>query len=167
MPGEIELLTAEQRLAHVEKQITEYEQRKGVLAIQPRNDVEEYLNMSRDQMRKLSADECGEAGAILGLYALHLQTVYNKELAKVNWTNDNIRRIIAAQVKQYSAKSADERRLLAIRENDYAKRLDELRTWAQMVVDRLAYQSARVEFIARAYLALQQSKRQYNGNRLS
>jgi hypothetical protein len=96
----------------------------------------------------------------LGIYALHLQTVYNKEQSRVNWANDNLRRIMANTVHNNQGRSAEERRLIAIKENEYARKLDELKTWAQMIVDRLAFESARVEFIARAFLSLQQSKRQ-------
>jgi diadenosine tetraphosphate (Ap4A) HIT family hydrolase len=53
---------ASDKLTQVEKLLDEYEIRKGVILVKPRNDIEEYLNMSRDDMRKLSAEDCGEAG---------------------------------------------------------------------------------------------------------
>jgi hypothetical protein len=158
MNGENESF-AEKKLAQAEKMLEEYELRKGVLPIRVNNEAENYLNMDANQLRKLNADECGEAATILSLYAVHLQKVFNDQLARVNWANAQISKAIYKEVQQQSGYSAEERKLKVVYSNEYTRKLAEIRTIAQAVVDRLSYMTARIEFVARTLLSLQQSRR--------
>ena len=151
--------TAKDKLANVEKVMSDYLSGKGILKLTSRNEAEIYLNMPRDQMRKLLPEECSEAAVILTQYGAFLQDCYNTELSRVNWAEAEIKRTIATEVKQYNSPAADERRTLAINGNEYAQALDKLKTWAQAGVDKLSFMSNRVETVARAYIALAQIRR--------
>lgn len=164
MPGDT-VSAAQAKLENVVKQIEQYITNKGILTLKIQNDVETYLNMSREEMHRLEASECSEAGIILMRYAGFLQECYNKELARLNFAEAEIRRAITPQLAQYNKayQTYEERKSLAIAGDDYLSKLEELRMWAQAVADRLAFMSQRVDAIAKGYFNLQQTKRRPDG----
>jgi hypothetical protein len=54
--GEIEL-SASQRLQNVERQIDDYQKRIGCLPIKPKNEAEEFINMTRAEMKQLTWED--------------------------------------------------------------------------------------------------------------
>jgi hypothetical protein len=164
MPGE-NALGAQSKLDNVVKQIEVYlENKRGLTQLKVHNYVEKYINMPQEEMRRLEQSECAEAGLILTRYAGYVQECYNKELSRLNWAEAEIRRAITPELNQYNKayQTYEERKALAIAGNEYTARLEELRTWAQTLVDRLAFMAQRIDAIARAYFNLQQSKRKNN-----
>jgi hypothetical protein len=156
---------AKQKLDKVNKALQEYEQGCGVPKYAPRNEAERFINMKHDEIKKLLPDELGEGAVILGQFSYHLQQTYNEEIARVTWAEDEVKRTIAGYVNQYQGSSYEERKLLAIKESEYASKVDAIRGWAKARADRIGYLSSKVEFLARMFGELQQSKRrQYNGN---
>lgn len=161
--------SASQQLDKINKALAEYERSKGVPAITPHNEAEQYLNMPHTELRKMTPEQCGEAAVVLAQYGFHLQRAFNEEVARMNWAEDVAKRTIAGDVKQYQAPSFEERKMLAIRGNEYASKLDQIRSWAKARSERLSYLSSKVEFLARTMLELQQTRRrqygqQSNGN---
>lgn len=162
MDGTVEY--AMQHMEKVTKALNDYELSKGLPLIQPNNEAEKYLNISREEMRKMYPDECGEASALLAQFAFHIQRACNEELARMNWAEDVIKRTIANELSQYRAASYEERKLQAIQGNDYAFKLDQIRTWAKARYDRISYLPSKIEFLAQTFRDLQQMKRrQANG----
>jgi hypothetical protein len=153
--------SAQELLARINKALDEYETKQGLPVGQPHREAERYLNINHKELSKMSPEECGEAAVVLAQYAFHLQRSYNAELSRINWSADNVSRTISDEIQQYRASSLEERRQLAIRGNEYASKLDQIRTWAQARADRLSYLSSRVEFLAKSMMELQQTKRRY------
>jgi hypothetical protein len=151
--------TPEAKLVEIEKILDNYQTRKGILALQSKNEAEKYLNLPQAEIRTLQADECFEAGIILCQYATFVQEAYNRELTRANWAESEIKRTVTKQMKQYNSPSADERRYLAIMGDEYTAKLDKLRMWAQALADRLSFMANRVDATARAYLSLAQHRR--------
>jgi hypothetical protein len=143
--------------------LEKYERSCGIPKIQIHSEAEQYLNMNHQSLAKLTAEQCGEAAVTLAQFGFHIQRCYNAEMARANWAEDIIKRTIASEVGQYKAASFEERKLQAIRGNDYADKLDKLRLAAKARADKLSYIGARIEFLAKTMLELQQTKRrQYN-----
>jgi hypothetical protein len=151
--------TPEAKLVEIEKILDNYQTRKGILALQSKNEAEKYLNLPQAEIRTLQVDECFEAGIILCQYATFVQEAYNRELTRANWAESEIKRTVTKQMKQYNSPSADERRYLAIMGDEYTAKLDKLRMWAQALADRLSFMANRVDATARAYLSLAQHRR--------
>jgi hypothetical protein len=160
-----QLSLAQAELNQIQKTIQNYTASKGIYQLKVQNDVDIYMNMQKDEIRKLSYEECCEAGIILSRYAAYLQDAHNTEISRVNWATSEVLRTVAPQVKQYGDKfhSFEERKVLAMIGNDYTKEVDRIRMWAQAIADKLAFMANRVDAVAKAYLSLSQAKRRDNG----
>jgi cytochrome c biogenesis factor len=152
---------AKDRLLRVESLLNEYQQRKGIIQLKVKNDVDIFINMSKEEMRRLTPEEACEAGIILTRYAAFIQDAYNIETGRIHWIDNEIRRTITQEMKQYAVRyqTFEERKQLAVMGNDYTAELDKLRMWAQATADRLSFMSNRIEMVAKAYMALAQIKR--------
>lgn len=140
-----------------------YQAKKGVLKIKPKNQAEIFLNMAKEEMRLLTAEECAEGIVILSQYTAYLQDLYNQEIARVHWLDAEIERIVAPLVIQYKAdyQPYEERKNLAIDGNDRTKELMRLKKYAQSAADRLFFMSNRIEVVTKAYTSLMQTKRKW------
>jgi hypothetical protein len=152
-------LSASQRLESVQRQIDDYQKRIGCLPIKTKNEAEEFLNMTRAEMKQLTWEECAEAGVVLMQYATFLQEAYNKELGKASWADAEIKRKIAKSINQYKGPSYEERKNAAIQGDEYTASLDKLHAWAQSIAERISFMANRADAVARAYMSLAQAKR--------
>lgn len=120
------------------------------------------LSLEPESLQKMSSIDCGEAAFILFQYAMTLQKAINREQAKLTLANASIGKIIGASLAQQKAYAFEERKLLAIRENEAASAWQHVQVNTQMRIDRIVYLSGKVDSMAKSLMALQQSKR---GNR--
>ena len=156
------LLTANQSMEKLDKALLDYETSCGLPKITVNSEAEQYLNMNHGQLQKMSAELCGEAAVVLAQYGLHLQRCYNTELARMNWAAESCKRSVSIKINQYKGASYEERRMMAIMDNEYAFKLEKIRSYAQARSEKLSYISSKVEFLARTFLELQQTKRRQN-----
>ncbi len=150
-------------LADLTKQVDEvlrtYEKSLGINEINPQIPAEKFLTMSQDDISSLTAEGCGEASIILAQYAFYLQRALNVEVRRTSWATAMIDRTIAPVMKNYNASSASERRMMAIKDNEFAFSCERLRTEAQARVDQINYLSAKVDALSYRFADLQQTKR--------
>jgi hypothetical protein len=117
--------------------------------------------MSQVEIRKLSAEECGEAAIVLCQEAAFLQNVLNKAQSIANWCERSITKTIASEVDnvgtQYTPFSY--RRELAIRQNERATELDTAMRKSVLIVETLEYMPTRLRHLSSTFEGLQQTKR--------
>lgn len=123
--------------------------------------VEEYLQMSRDQVEGLDANSCAGIAYVLEQYALYVQRAQNREIARVNWARSYIKEVIANELNDYKAYGYEEKSVMAIKGNDFASKLDKIARYAQQRVDRLQFVAASIKNLGNILLAVMRSK-QYN-----
>lgn len=152
--------TAEESIAKLEEMIAKYHESLALKLEKP--DVQKYLTAGEDFIKKLTPEDCAIAAVTLTQYAMFVQTHYNKELAKVNWATQKIRSHIAPNVNQYNAPNAEERRSMATMGDEYAKKLDQLRSLAQIRVDSLTNTCYQINDMARRFDSAGMSKRKQN-----
>jgi hypothetical protein len=114
--------------------------------------------MGPAEVRRLAPVDLGYAALALSQFAFRLQRAVNRELARVTWAAESVRSVIARTVAKYPGYSFEERRLQAVRDNDVATRLDQIRVRAQLRVDRLSYLSGRASDMARTLLSIKNSR---------
>lgn len=148
----------------VDEVIREYEKSLGINNVNPNIPAEKYLTLPQEDMASMTAEECGEASIILAQYAFYLQRSLNVETRRVGWSQSMIERSIAPLMKNYNASSAGERRMMAIKDNEFALSCEKLRTEAQARVDQINYLSAKVDALSYRFADLQQTKRLKNGS---
>jgi hypothetical protein len=152
--------TAKERLDQVEAVLDEYEGKLGIGNYSEDfhdQSVKKYMSMPRQQMEKITVEECAEAALLLGGFSFYLQRSYNREIARVNWATSNLKKMISGREQQYSG-SWDSQYYQAIKEDRYASKLDNIKTYAQQRADRLTYLATSVKNLSDLYINLQRSK---------
>lgn len=141
--------SVKEKMDYVDKVLDEYESSNKIKVNVP-NEAEKYLNIELDELRKLSIVELAEASYILSRFSLYIQKLYNKEMTRVAWAEHNITRCITKILSQYNAPSREERRHLAILDNEAAKKLDDIRNYAQLRSNRLAFISSKIVEVSKS-----------------
>lgn len=149
--------------AKIEELIREYESGLGIKNTNPQIPAEKYLTMSQDEIACLTAEGCGEASIVLAQYAFYLQRALNVEVRRTSWATSMIERTIGPLMKNYQGSSAPERRIMAIKDNEFAMACERFRVEAQTRVDQINYLSAKVDALSYRFADLQQTKRLKNG----
>lgn len=152
--------TAKERLEQLDTVLDEYESKLGLGQYSPDfhdESVKRYMSMPRQQMEKLTIDECAEAALLLGGFSFYLQRSYNREVARVNWATANLKKMIAGREGQYSG-SWDSQYFQAIKGDDYASKLDAIKVYAQQRADRLTYLSSSLKNLSDLFVNLQRAK---------
>ena len=150
----------QERLEHVDSVLDEYEGSLGMSQYTSEfhdPSVKNYMSMPRQQMEKLTVEECAEAALLLGGFSFYLQRSYNREVARVNWANSCIKNMLAGRESQYSG-SWDSQYNQAIKEDGYASKLKKIQVYAQQRADRLTYLANSVKNISDLFVNLQRAK---------
>lgn len=149
MSGQEELMTgSHKKLAELNKILDEYE--NGLhLNLSDEYEVNQYLNMKKDQLEALTPIQCAEIATYLSNYLIYLQQQVNRENAKVNWASSNIKLIIGKYITQYNDFKYEAKVAQIIHENETANLLEKIRIAAQTRVDSLAYIPNRIDFFVK------------------
>jgi len=130
----------------------------GKLEIEKENpEIEKYLSMSRSQMEKLDIEGCAQAALILGGFSFYLQRVYNREIARANWAEGILKKLIAGKESQYKG-SWDSQYYQAIKEDKYANGLYKIKQYAKQRVDRTTFLANSVKNMGDLFINLQRAK---------
>lgn len=121
------------------------------------NDVHRYLNMSREQIEKLSIEDCAEAAILLGSLSFHIQRALNREQAVVNWSTNVLRDLISGRETQYKG-SWESQFSQAVKEDGYANKVDKLKTYAKARADRLSYLASSIKSMSDLFVNMQRAK---------
>lgn len=116
-----------------------------------------YLKLSRDQMEKLTIEQCAEAALTLSSLASHIQRAVNRETSRITWAKNYIKEIVCKTAHQYAGRW-EHQEMQAIMDNDVARKLHDIQKYAQQRVDRLTYVSSGMKSMGDVYINLQRSK---------
>lgn len=152
---------AADRLAELDSVLDDYEQSSGLPRhVEDFHDnaaVKSYMTMPRVQMEKLTLEQCAEAALLLGGFSFHVQRLYNREIARVNWAGSSLKALIAGRESQYSG-SWDSQYNQAIKEDSYASKIRRIMVYAQQRADRLTYLSNSIKNMSDLFINLQRAK---------
>ncbi len=157
------MATATDKKNQLDSILDGYEKSLGLCAILPDTsyaDVENYLNIQRDQLEKLDTSACAEISYRLSAFAFHLSRAYNREISRVNWANSLIEEVIAGELNSYQGYGYKEKAPQAIKGNEYAKKLNEISRYAKQRSDRIGYLSNHLQKMCEALDKLSYTKRE-------
>ena len=152
--------TAKERLAQIDSVLDEYESNLGLASYSGDfhdQSVKHYMGMPRQQMEKLTVEECAEAALLLGGFSFYLQRSYNREIARVNWASSSLKKMMSGKESQYQG-SWDSQYYQAVKQDGYACKLDSIRVYAQQRADRLTYLASSVKNLSDLFVNLQRAK---------
>jgi predicted class III extradiol MEMO1 family dioxygenase len=149
------------KLQEAEAVLLDYEKSLGIVPTTVMEETSSVINLRAEQIRKLSAEECGEHAFILSQQSLFIQHQINKHNQRINWASSNIDAIISGRLDNYGSQYTPfaDRKIMAILDNEYTKKLHEIKTKSQQVIHRLEYIPARINYMCKTLLELQQTKR--------
>ncbi len=121
-------------------------------------ELEKYFSMDRKVLESMTPQDCGEIAYRLGQFSFHIQRSINRELARVNWAEENIKESIADELNSYKGYGYIEKSTQAIKHNDKANSLNQIRKYAKMRADRLQYTATSIKNLSDILLNIQRSK---------
>ena len=117
-------MTTKERVDEWDRVLDEYESSIGLNTYASNTFVEEELNsyliMTRDQVEKLTPEDCAQISYRLAQFAFHIQRTLNRELARYNWAEETIKEVIADEINNYKGYGFIEKSIQAIKHNDGA-----------------------------------------------
>jgi hypothetical protein len=155
--------TSKEDLQYWDKILDEYEQSLGFPEYVNHSGVSEseintYLTMSRDHIEKLSPEDCAQISYRLAQFSFHIQRTVNREIARFNWSEESIKETIADEINTYKGYGYIEKSLQAIKHNDKATSLNNIKKYAKQRIDRLSYIANSLKNLSDILLAVQKTK---------
>lgn len=154
--------TAKEELQYWDTILDEYENSIGlpVYAAQslPEQELNTYLTMDRQSIEKLSPEDCAQISYRLSQFSFHLQRTLNREIARYSWADDSIKDTIADELNNYKGYGYIEKSLQAIKHNDKANALNNIRKYAKQRMDRLSYLANNLKNLSDILLSVQKIK---------
>lgn len=154
--------TAKEELQYWDNILDEYEKAISVPSYiansLSESELNEYLTMNRDQIEKLSPEDCAQIAYRLGQFAFHIQRTLNREIARHNWAEESIKETIADEINNYKGYGYIEKSLQAIKHNDKASSLNNIRKYAKQRIDRLSYIANNIKNLSDIILSVQKTK---------
>jgi hypothetical protein len=114
--------------------------------------------MNRDEIEKLSPEDCAQISYRLSQFAFYIQRSLNREIARYNWSDENIKDVIADEINNYKGYGYIEKSIQAIKHNEKATALNTIKKYAKQRSDRLQYLSNSIKNLSDVMLSIQKSK---------
>ena len=145
-------------LNEIEKWLDQYDKALGLPSLCQYQDVaQEYFNLDRTQLEKLSIEDCAHGAYILNNLALHIQRNANKETARLNWLKQQMKVYVADKVSQYRG-SWEQQELQALKESSYGSKLLEATEDILQRVDNLNFISTNIRQLSESLTNIQRAK---------
>lgn len=155
-------MTTKEQIEHWDKVLDDYEKSIGLGSYSSSSLNEEELNnyftMSRDQLEKLTPEDCAQIAYRLGQFAFHIQRTINREIARYNWAEETIKETIADELNNYKGYGFIEKSLQAIKHNEKAASLNKIKKYAKQRTDRLSYLANNIKNLSDIILSIQKTK---------
>lgn len=154
--------TAKEELQYWDTILDEYEKSISLPSYNANNlaesELNEYLSMNRDSIEKLSPEDCAQIAYRLCQFSFHIQRTINREIARHNWSDETIKETIADEINNYKGYGYIEKSLQAIKHNDKAQSLNNIKKYAKQRIDRLSYLANCVKNLSDIILSVQKTK---------
>jgi len=163
----METKTSKEELNTWDKLLDEYEQHIGLSQYQtnslPEDELNKYLTMSRDELEKLTPEDCYQIAYRLAQFSFHIQRTINREIARYNWAEKTTKEAIADDINNYKGYGYIEKSEQAIKHNEKASALNKIQKYAKQRSDRLSYLANSVKNLSDIIMSISKIKRAQNG----
>lgn len=154
--------TSKEELEKWDNILDEYETTLGFSKykqdLMPESELNFYFTMNRDDLERLSPEDCAQISYRLAQFAFHIQRTLNREIARHNWSEESIKETIADEINNYKGYGYLEKSLQAIKHNDKADSLNKIKKYSQQRIDRLSYLANSIKNLSDIILAIQRTK---------
>jgi hypothetical protein len=155
--------TAKEELQYWDKILDEYEKtlslpEYGIGCAVTETEINQYLSMTRDEVEKLTPEDCAQIAYRFSQFAFYVQRSLNREIARYNWADEGIKETIADEINNYKGYGYIEKSLQAIKHNDKASSLNSIKKYAKQRIDRLSYIANNIKNLSEVILSVQKTK---------
>lgn len=160
MSGKTESLT-ESRLQDFEKDLDKFISQFGLNKYHHESCVDEALNLSLDQIRKIHPDECSDLCYKLSQYGVYIQGQYNRFKNKAIWANEMLNITVAKEGKKYGTQYTkyEEKKYMVIADNSFARTLHDIYLKCVSCENELYGIADRIYKLSRALSEVRDTKR--------
>lgn len=155
-------MTGKEEISYWDSILDEYEKSIGLPRYRPEvvseSELNDYLTMSRDEIEKLTPDDCCQIAYRLGQFSFHTQRTINREHARFDWAEETIKSVIADEINNYKGYGYIEKSLQAIKHNSRAFSLDKIKRYAKQRIDRLSYIANSINNLSNILINIQKNK---------
>ena len=153
---------AKEQMELVEQALNEYEDSCGLPAVKSpceKDELEKYLLMTRDQIEKLSSEDCGQIAYRLGQFAFYLQRLHNREHARLAWGNNKLNNTIATEINSFDKFMKHEVKVALIKQtNEFAKSVGKIISYTEQRIQRLNFIASSLKNLSDIMIANKRSK---------
>ena len=131
MSGENQLKASDRLADHI-KSIEEYINLTNVSYTTFNVEYIVAANLSKEDMGKMTTQEMFDTAYLLYGYSTYIQDEINKNKVALNWCEDQIEKLVAANLNNFDQYTKhDVKRQIIIKENSYAASVDSMRAVAE------------------------------------
>ena len=131
MSGENQLKASERLADHI-KSVEDYINMSNVSYSTFNVEYIVASNLTRDDMSKMTTQEMFDTAYLLYGYSTYIQDEINKNKVALNWCEDQIEKLVAANLNNFDQYTKhDVKRQIIIKENTYAASVDSMRSVAE------------------------------------
>jgi len=154
--------STKEEVSHWDKILDEYEHNIGLPTYigdsLPEEELQQYLTMNRDVLEKHTITECGEIAYRIAQFGFHIQRSLNREMARYNWADEAVKETIADEINNYKGYGYVEKSLQAIKHNERAYKLNQVKKYAKQRADRLTYLASALKNLSDILISIQRAK---------
>jgi hypothetical protein len=154
--------TSKEELKHWDDVLDEYEKSIGLSSYRndllPEAELNEYLTMNRSTLEKLGPEDCAQISYRLGQFSFHIQRTINREIARYNWADETVKETIADEINNYKGYGYVEKAGQAIKHNEKAHSLNNIKKFAKQRSDRLSYLANGIKNLSDILISIQRNK---------
>lgn len=152
---------ADTRLEEVNNILDKYVKSVGIDIQASSDNISIYFNLSSDQIKSMTAEECDEAAVLLSQKSAQIQVEINRHTRIKNWANENINAFIANQIINSTDKFTkyEMKRISVIQQNEYTNKLYGILRTSQAYLDALEYLPINLKYHSDLFSSLARSKR--------
>lgn len=152
----------EEKVQEIQKFLKDHSQKIGLGKLVSYSKTEYYLNISPENLRKLSSQECAEAANILVRQSLFIQGQINYEQAIAKWCAEYIDYIIAPSISKQGDKFTPYpyRKSMAIAQEPVAIYLHKMLSRLKLKIENMNFLQSRLDKVAETFTQLYFSKRE-------
>jgi hypothetical protein len=155
-------MTVEEKLKEINEALDNFETNSGLPKMQspgPEVELNEYLNMPREYLTKLSVEDLGEIMVRLNQFAFYLQRLQNKAQATLTGAEAYLKALVTPQLNQYDKYWKYEIKVEAIAKTDSSvQKLSQIVRKVKQRIERLNGLSYSIRNISESLLAMQRGK---------
>lgn len=124
-----------------------------------KNEAFKYLDNTTEDRQKMTPEECADAVVALAHFSAYVTRASQREESEALLLKEQILKLIGEEIPLMKAYSPEERKSLALAENDKARELESLRIASSVKSKRLYMYADKIDKVAKAYETLSYSRK--------